>query len=110
MKVHLHRLRVRGSPVPKYQFALKRPVEGILTVRETRDDILNRSTRIARLQSPTAVPPLLDVQLIELTAERMILSGIERHEDPVLQKIEDFAQTWLCWFDGEDGATPSTRA
>ena len=86
MIVYLHRLRDRGWPIPKYQMAFKNTVEGALTLREERDTVLNRHTRIARLHSSTGatkldVPPLLDAILVELTAERLVLSGIERHED-----------------------------
>lgn len=79
-------------------------IAGNLTLHEERDAVLNRYTRIARLQSPAAatkldVPPLLDAILVELTAERLVLSGIERHEDVAIARIEDVAQTWVCWFD-----------
>lgn len=102
MKIFLHRLRSRGSPIPKYQFAFKHTIEGALTLHEERDVVLSRTTRIARLDVADAgvdVPPLMDAVLVELTAERLVLSGIERHKDEVLDKIEDFAQTWVCWFD-----------
>lgn len=104
MIVYLHRLRDRGWPIPKYQMAFKNTVEGALTLREERDTVLNRHTRIARLHSSTGatkldVPPLLDAILVELTAERLVLSGIERHEDVAIARIEDVAQTWVCWFD-----------
>jgi hypothetical protein len=104
MIVYLHRLRDRGWPIPKYQLAFKDGVAGNLTLHEERDAVLNRYTRIARLQSPAAatkldVPPLLDAILVELTAERLVLSGIERHEDVAIARIEDVAQTWVCWFD-----------
>ena len=103
MIVYLHRLRDRGWPIPKYQLAFKDGVAGNLTLHEERDAVLNRYTRIARLQSPAAatkldVPPLLDAILVELTAERLVLSGIERHEDVAIARIEDVAQTWVCWF------------
>lgn len=104
MVIFLHRLRQRGWPIPKYQFAFKGTVEGILTLREERDSVLNRHTRIARLLPTVAtqqldVPPLLDAILVELTAQRLVLSGIERHTDDAIAKIEDFAQTWVCWFE-----------
>lgn len=104
MIVFLHRLRERGRPIPKYQFAFKEAIEGVLTVHEERDAVLNRHTRIARLRSPVGanrldIPPLLDATLIELTAERLVLSGIERHNDVAIVKIEDFAQTWVCWLE-----------
>lgn len=105
MIVFLHRLRQRGWPIPKYQFAFKSTVEGILTLREERDNLLNRHTRIARLLPTVAtqkhddVPPLLEAILVELTAQRLVLSGIERHTDDAIAKVEDFAQTWVCWFE-----------
>jgi len=34
-----------------------------------------------------------------ITAERLVLAGIERHEDVAIARIEDVAQTWVCWFD-----------
>ena len=102
MMIFLHRLRERGWPIPKYQFGFKEPVAGELIVVEARDSVLNRHTRVAKLNDPNTgapigIPSLLDVQLTELTRERMILSGIERIEDGPLLKIEDFAQTWVCW-------------
>lgn len=106
MLVYLHRLRDRGWPVPKWQFATKRPIAGELTLHEERDDLLNRHTRVARLRAPTGaaaldIPPLLDAQLVELSSSRLILSGIERQEQPLISKVEDFAQTWVCWLSDE---------
>lgn len=109
MLIRLLRLRERGWPIPKYQFAFKQGIPGELTVHEERDTVLNRYTRIARLSDPVTrspipnIPKLLDAQLVGLTREMMSLSGIERIEDPVLQKIEDFAQTWICLLDPEEG-------
>lgn len=109
MLIRLLRLRERGWPIPKYQFAFKQGIPGELTVHEERDPVLNRYTRIARLTDPVThnpmpnIPKLLDAQLVGLTREMMSLSGIERIEDPALQKIEDFAQTWICLLDPEEG-------
>lgn len=102
MLIRLHRLRERGWPIPRYQFAFKAPELGDLTVHEERDEVLNRYTRVAKVRStekgnPLLVPRLLDAQLLEMTKERLVLSGIERVEDPVILKVEDFAQTWVCW-------------
>lgn len=104
MLVRLHRLRDRGWPIPKYQFAFKEALLGDLTVHEERDEILNRYTRVAKVRStengsPLLVPCLLDAQLLEMTRERLVLSGIERIEELSISKIEDFAQTWVCWLD-----------
>ena len=107
MLIRLHRLRERGWPIPRYQFAFKKTILGELTVHEVRDPVLNRYTRVARLVAPDTgahldVPPLLDAQLVGLTREVLSLSGIERLEDPLIFKVEDFAQTWLCWLDARD--------
>lgn len=95
-------MRERGWPVPRYQFAFRKTLLGDLTLHEQRDNVLNRATRVAQLRSlepgcELLVPLLLDAQLVELTSERLILSGIERIEEPLILKIEDFAQTWVCW-------------
>ncbi len=105
MRVRIHCLRERGRPLPKHQFAFKPAPVGWLTVHEERDNVLNRYTRVARYRamenSNELLPALRDAQLVELTRERLILSGIERQEDLVINKIEDFAQTWVCWLDAE---------
>lgn len=67
---------------------------------QARSRVGSRHARVARLRSPdgeTLGVPLLDAQLVKLTNERLVLSGIERHEDELRSKIEDFAQTWVCW-------------
>lgn len=97
-------MREKGWPVPRYQFAFRQTTPGDLTLHEQRDNVLNRFTRVATLRSlepgsELLAPILLDAQLIELTRERLILSGIERLEEPLILKVEDFAQTWVCWLD-----------
>jgi len=103
MIVYLHRLRDRGWPIPKYQFAFKMPAEGELTLKEELDPVFNRHIRVARFVLGQDSLKLLDAQLIELTRERLILSGIERERDDLINKIEDFAQTWVCWFTKNEG-------
>lgn len=101
MLVRIHCFRDNGKPIPKHQFAFKEPVLGWLTVHEERDDLMNRHTRIARLRALDGtnelLPALRDAQMIELTRERLIISGIERHEDVTISRIVDVAQTWVCW-------------
>ena len=110
MLIRLHRLRDRGWPIPKYQFAFKKTILGELTVHELFDPVLNRHTRVATLLNPASgapldVPPLRDTQLVGLTREVLSLSGIERLEDPLVLKVEDFAQTWLCWLEALDSSS-----
>jgi hypothetical protein len=103
MLVKIHCLRDRGRPLPKHQFAFKPAPAGWLTVHEEHDNLLNRHTRVARFQAienrRELFPALRDAQLIEMTRERLILSGIERYEDITINRIEDFAQTWVCWLE-----------
>lgn len=106
MLIRLHRLRDHGVPIPRYQFAFKATVAGELVVHEERDALLNRHTRVARLRDIASGAALLaqlfDVQLVELTRERMVLSGLERVEDQAILKVQDFAQTWVCWLEATD--------
>ena len=107
MLIRLHRLRDRGWPSPRYQFALRRQSWVSLRCHEMRDPVLNRHTRVASLWTLTSgellsVPALLDTVLVGLTREVLSLSGIERVEDPLNLRVEDFAQTWLCWLDARD--------
>jgi hypothetical protein len=103
MLVKIHCLRERGRPIPKHQIAFKPALAGWLTVHEERDSLLNRHTRVARFRaienSNELLPALRDAQLVELTRERLILSGIERCEDATIDRVEDFAQTWVCWLE-----------
>lgn len=71
-------------------------MEGELALHEERDAVLNRVYRVARLRTLSAEPlemALREAQPVELTRERLILSGLERHEEPALRVVEDFAQT-----------------
>lgn len=116
MIVRVHRVRERGCPIPRYQFAFKRPIAGELVILEVRDPVQNRHSRVARLLDPATgaalkeVPQLIDVQVIALTRDCLTLSGIERHEDVAISKIEDFAQSWLCLLDGDDAAPTAAGA
>lgn len=106
MHVRLHLLRDRGRPIPKWQFATKQPIAVEITLREERDEVLNRFTRVARaLIKPghphQDIPPLRDVQLVELSSSRMVLSGIERGDEALSVRPADCAQTWVCWLGDE---------
>lgn len=102
MLIYLYRLRDAGRPIPRYQFAFKPPAPGELLVLECRDNVLNRATRAAEFR-PAGVTEavLLDAQLVELSSSRLVLSGIERHHDELLNRITDYTQTWVCWFSAE---------
>lgn len=90
------RVRRQGAPIPRWQQSQASWVEGLLAIREERDEQLNRSFLVARLrghagQSCDSLPALFDARLLQLTSERLVLGGFER--DPLTGR--DTAQTWL---------------
>ncbi len=109
MNYRLFRLRENGAIIPKWQRATHRGVLGQLSVVEVFDVLLNRWTRQARIQPADAkeapeAPILLDAQLIRLDGSLMILSGLERRPDPVLDRSYDLAQTW--WLEADTEPPP----
>lgn len=44
---------------------------------------------------------LLDAQLVELLSTRLVLSSIEREHNLGLNRITDYAQTWVGWLTDE---------
>ena len=97
MRCDVVRLRVRGVRVPA---SSRTAVTGLLELDELQASAFGRASRIARLRHPerplgTAelIPPLLDVQLLQVRERRLILSGIER--EPTEVGMADFAQTWV---------------
>lgn len=104
MNYRLFRLRENGAIIPKWQRATHRGILGQLQVAEVFDALLNRWTREARLQpanqaGAAEIPVLRDVQLIRLDGALMILSGIERRHEPLVDRYHDLAQTW--WLEAE---------
>lgn len=104
-------IREKGGVLPKWQRATHHGIRGELSLSEQKDDVFNRVSRVAVMldehsQAPIAkVAPLYDAQLVRLTKSLMILSGVERIHDPIINRTYDFAQTW--WLeapDAEDGA------
>lgn len=68
---------------------------------DQKDELLNRVVRVAELMDPIAckpiesVRPLRDAVLVRFENDYLVLSGIERHHDPILERYFDYAQTWL---------------
>jgi len=100
MLVKVIRLRDHGWLLPRYQIAFVPRTEANLVLAETKDEVLNRTTRLARLLDPATgrelpIPPLLDAQLVAVTRDVMTFSGIERLPDKLELRSMDYAQTWL---------------
>lgn len=98
MKFTVQRLRVRGVRVKMERSA---GVLGELIVNDMPASAFGRPIRVARLlhpERPTGaaelLPPLLDVQLLQVSEQRLVLAGIERELRD--GEMTDYAQTWLA--------------
>ena len=94
MRFSVLRLRHRGRPLPKREWANRTPVAGELRVEQLYDEDLLRHVRIARLVSltrvtgPEELPALYDPMLIAMSPHAFTLAGFERIEGV------DYAQSW----------------
>jgi len=95
MRFSVMRLRHRGRPLPKREWAYRAQVVGELRVEQLYDEELLRHIRIARLVSlvrvtgPEELPALYDPQLIAMSPQAFTLAGFERIDGA------DYAQSWL---------------
>jgi hypothetical protein len=95
MRFNILRLRHRGRPLPKREWANRTPVAGELRVEQLYDEDLLRHVRIARLVNlarvtgPEELPTLYDPMLIAMSPQAFTLAGFERIEGA------DYAQSWL---------------
>ena len=95
MRFCIIRLRHRGRPLPKREWANRTPVVGDLRVEQLYDAELLRHIRIARLASlvrvagPEELPALYDPTLIAMSPQAFTLAGFERIDGA------DYAQSWL---------------
>lgn len=100
MQVSVVRLWVNGKLVPRWQLAQLKPTIGDLSLKESRDEHLNRFQRSAHLFDSTGainqrkgelIPPLIDAAVLWIRDRRMTISGFERDE----MSSVTYAQTWL---------------
>ena len=97
MQCEVARARTEGLLLSKYQRD-RTWQRGELSVKEGPDPELHRVVRIAHLRGPGSVdivPPLHDVQLIELRAGWWTLTGYERIEGSVPGQMVCFQQSWF---------------
>ena len=97
MRCTVVRLRVRGLRVRSRSCV---PVSGLIELDELQASVFGRASRIARLRHPERplgsaelIPPLLDVQLLQIRERRLVLNGIEREATDA--GMVDYAQTWV---------------
>src|ERR1700758_5100215 len=79
------RSRDHGRVIPGWQAGRLGAYRGVLTVRPIHQPHLHRSVLTAQMTMEdrrTAAPPdLWDVRLVEITAERWVITGFERIND-----------------------------
>jgi hypothetical protein len=99
MRFSVLRLRHRGRPLPKREWANRTAVVGELRVEQLYDEELLRHLRIARLVSlirvagPEELPALYDPVLIAMSPQAFTLAGFERIDGA------DYAQSWRVTVD-----------
>lgn len=99
MRCTLIRHRDQGALIPRHRQAFIHRPEGDLQVREEYAKTLGRHLLVARLldgagRALEGVPPLFDVQVVQITIDTILLSGYERLRDDKGVKLQDFSQTW----------------
>lgn len=97
-----YRARREGKPLPRWQLHAIPWVEGVLNLREERDDQLGRAVRVARLlnhRQAEVFPRLIEAQVLLVDHRRMVINGIERDE---LTRA-DRAQTWVLHSNDKSG-------
>jgi len=93
-------VRERGYALPRWRSGMHSAIRADLRIADEPDAAWHRSTRVARLydpatHTPLAHPPLYDVTLICVASEYLILSGIERIRDDLLDREIAYAQSWM---------------
>ena len=92
------RMRDSGCPIPRYQHAFAKPLQGVLILQEEQVPSLNRHALVATLRDPNTgqpvdgLAPLIDARVVRAMADEWIWTGIER----VFVGLRecDCAQTW----------------
>jgi hypothetical protein len=98
VKFDMIRVRNHGVLVPRHNVGLQRAVRGELHVRDEIRPDLRRHSRTAIFRAEGAGDALIqlyDVQLMHVTDEMMVLSGIEADFNQNGSLMADFAQTWV---------------
>lgn len=99
MEVHVTPLKSKGQTKQKWLRAMGNAV-GTLRIRDKRDTVNLRSTRVAELFNHRPVRAegekwiLFDVQLVWAKGGQFLLSGYERHVQ-WNGDTTDYAQSWL---------------
>lgn len=96
VKFDMLRVRVDGWLAPRHNSGLIRAVRGRLHVADERVPNLNRTCRVASFHTEGGeVIKLLDVVLLNATAERIVLSGFENNFVGLRETAH--AQTWVLY-------------
>jgi hypothetical protein len=88
--------RNRGRVLSKFQRD-RAWRSGEVVIREQQDSELHRAVRVATLmhEGREVLPPLIDVQVVEMTSDWWTLTGFERIEVEPLAEVTAFQQSWF---------------
>ena len=96
MRFAVRFLRHRGRALPWRDVINRAPCVGDVRIEETRDELLRRYVRTAKLYpddvpvvSLQGLPELLDVRVVAMSQQAFTLCGVERCDGA------DYAQSWL---------------
>ncbi|WKZ86317.1 hypothetical protein N5B55_05025 [Ralstonia pickettii] len=100
MKVHVTPLKIKGVMKQKWMRAMGN-ARGIFSLTDKRDNINQRTTRVAELSQVEDAEGkqwvLFDAQLVWARDSMMLLSGYERRVEGI-DTLADYAQTWVVRF------------
>jgi hypothetical protein len=92
-------MRQQGIGIPKRELSRQLPLEGDLSIIETRSEDLHRLVRFARLQRSEEYNQgreerLYDPTILWMNESRFVLAGFERIGTS--SGTMDLGQSWLC--------------
>jgi len=94
-------LRDKGCALPRWRTCMPSAIRADVLIADETDPAWHRSTRVARLydpdsRKPLAHPsPLYDVTIISASGDYLVLAGLERTRDDLLDREIAYAQSWL---------------
>lgn len=115
MKTRILEMREGGVAVSKGDLKQKPTREGVLDIRDTRENSYNRIIKMAYLTDNEGqiIKQLYNVSIVYLSGDKMSLTGFERIADG--GRLIDYAQSWLCliasqeWDYDNDNLKPRPR-
>jgi hypothetical protein len=99
MNCQIIKMKQQGVGIPKRELSCQLPMEGDLSITETRSEDLHRLVRFARLQrsevgNQGCEERLYDPNILWMNEGRFVLTGFERIGTS--RGTMHLSQSWLC--------------